>query len=175
MHQPDQLETILSKKVLQRWHLTNIFLLVISFMVPIFYEAPEEDGLLSGPNSLWAFMLSYGFAALLHTPNTVAETLPKLGLLRALLFNSYWVFISTGSIFLLIYIGLKSILCFKRWQWGFQLRFWLLGLSCLWAIVFGWSSRQNNSVLWGFKFLVCAIVLAVLWEGVNYILYRHKS
>lgn len=175
MHQFAQLETIFSKKVLQRWHLVNIFLLVISFIVPIFYEAPEEDGLLEGPNSLLTVICSYGLFTLLDIALSISRVFSEGEGLRALLYYFWSLFINIGSISLLIYTGLKSILCFKQWQERFQLRFWLLGLSCLWATAYGWDGREGNHVLWGLKLLVCTIVLAVLWECVNYILYRRKS
>ncbi|PSB25304.1 hypothetical protein [Stenomitos frigidus] len=174
MQQSTQLEAVFSKKVLQRWHLVNIFLLGSSFIVPMVYEAPEADGLLEGSNNLLTFIASYGLFTLASIPG-IPLMFPEEGLLQALLSYSSVLFINTGSISLLVYTVLKSILCFKRWQWRFQLRFWLLGLSCLWATVFGWLAWNNSFLLWGFKLLVCALVSAVLWEGINYRLYRRKT
>jgi len=172
MHQRMRLETVFSSKVLLIWRTVIIFILVASFLVPIFYESPESDGLLSGPVNLLMVIIISGFFAVASPPVLLPAAFSD-SQIRQILFQYFCsVLLGIIPVSLLGYMGLNIVFYFKPWQWQFRLRFWLLGLACLWVSFFGWSFR--SSLLWGFKVIICGVVSAVLWEGVNYAIYRRR-
>lgn len=173
MHQPSRLEILFPSKALLIWRTVTIILLVASFLVPIFYEAPEADGLLSsGSTNLWTFLSTYGVVMVLGIPSLLSEALSQPQKFQALFYLLVTLFVVIGPISLLGYVGLNIVLYLKRWQQQFRLRFWLLGLACLWSSLFGWYNRED--LLWGFIALIGGVVSAVLWEGVSYAIYRRR-
>jgi hypothetical protein len=173
MRQFARLEVLFSSKVLSVWRLTTIFLIVISFVVPLFYEPLDSDGLFIGSTNLATltffdvfivFMVPFAIYDMFHSA--------QVQISQALL-ETFWMMLNIiGPFSFFAYAMLNIGLLFGQWQQRFMFRFWLLGLSFVWIAFF---ARSYSSLLWGFNVIVCTVVLAALLECVSYIVCRRRS
>lgn len=176
MNQLVRLKALFLLRILLIWHVSTILLIVASFVVPMLYESPDADGLFSGDTNLaaWAFTL------LIMSPALISELFRAS--LEGQLLEALAVFCSLLGVIafmsLIAYTILTIAVFFHPWQQQFQLRFGLLGLNCVGIVSISWlylSYQSSQSwLLWGFKIFVSAIVLGLLWESVNYTIYRRQ-